>query len=81
MKDQERAVQKIEEGDAWAESDEVVELTVRRPMDKVIPVRLSSEKWEELRREGRELGVGPSTLARMWILEKLRQVALAGKSA
>lgn len=81
MKDQERAVQKIEEGDAWAERDEVVELKVRRPMDKVIPVRLSSEKWEELRREGRELGVGPSTLARMWILEKLRQVALAGKSA
>jgi len=31
--------------------------------------------------EARELGVGPTTLARMWILERLRQVVAAGKSA
>ena len=54
---------------------------MKRPLDKVIPVRLPSEKWEELRREARELGVGPTTLARMWILEKLRQVMLTRKSA
>lgn len=77
----EREVQKIEEGEAWEETDEVVEIEVKRPLDKVIPVRLPSEKWEELRREARELGVGPTTLARMWILEKLRQVLLARKSA
>ena len=43
-----------------------------------IPVRLSAEKWEELRKEARELGIGPTTLARMWILERLRQRTKAG---
>jgi hypothetical protein len=81
MNDIEREVQKLEEGEAWEETDEVVEIEVKRPLDKVIPVRLPSEKWEELRREAHELGVGPTTLARMWILEKLRQVMLTRKSA
>lgn len=81
MDDIEREAKRIEEGEAWEETDEVVEVEVKRPLDKVVPVRLPSEKWEELRREARELGVGPTTLARMWILEKLRQVMLARKSA
>jgi hypothetical protein len=79
MNEIDREVQRLEEGEAWEETDEVVEVEVKRPLDKVIPVRLSSEKWEELRREARELGVGPTTLARMWILEKLRQVVLTRK--
>ncbi len=77
----EEQVKKIEAGDAWEESDEVVEVQVKRPLDKVVPVRLPSDKWEELRREAHELGVGPTTLARMWILEHLRRVRLARKSA
>jgi hypothetical protein len=81
MDDIDDEVQGLEEGEAWEETDEVVEVEVKRPLDKVIPVRLPSEKWEELRREARELGVGPTTLARRWILEKLRQVMLAKKSA
>jgi hypothetical protein len=68
-----RAVQRIEEGDAWDETDEVVHVEVKKPMDKVIPVRLPSDKWEQIRVEARELGIGPTTLARMWILERLRQ--------
>ncbi len=81
MTDIEREVQKLEEGEAWEETDEVVEIEVKRPLNKVIPVRLPAQKWEELRREARELGVGPTTLARMWILEKLRQAAPTKKSA
>ncbi len=81
MTDIEREVQKLEEGEAWEETDEAVEIEVKRPLNKVIPVRLSSEKWEELRREAHDVGVGPTTLARMWILEKLRQVMLTKKSA
>jgi hypothetical protein len=81
MKDIEREVQRLEEGEAWEETDEVVEIEVKRPLDKVIPVRLPSEKWEELRREARELGIGPTTLARMWILERLRQAMLTKRSA
>jgi hypothetical protein len=81
MNDIEREVRKLEEGEAWEETDEVVEVEVKRPLNKVIPVRLPSEKWEELPREARDVGVGPTTLARMWILEKLRQVMLTKKSA
>ena len=77
MTDLDREVERIERGDAWDESDEVVKVEVMKALDKVIPVRLSAEKWEELRREARELGVGPTTLARMWILECLRQKAQA----
>lgn len=72
-------VRRVEEGQAWEQDDEPVEVEVRKPLDKVVPVRLSSEKWAELRREARELGVGPTTLARMWILEKLRQAVPTGK--
>ena len=73
MADVDKEVEKIEQGDAWDESDTVVNVEVKKPLDKVIPVRLTSDKWEQIREEARELGVGPTTLARMWILERLRQ--------
>jgi len=81
MNDIEREAQKLETGEAWEKTDEVVEIEVKRPLEKVIPVRLSSDKWEELRREARELGIGPTTLARMWILERLRHATLSRRSA
>lgn len=81
MDEIERELKRIEEAEAWEESDEVVEVEVKRPLDKVVPVRLPSDKWERLRREARELGVGPTTLARMWILEKLRQSLASSKTA
>jgi len=73
MADIDKAIRDIEQGNAWDESDEVVKVEIKKPLDKVIPVRLSGDKWEELRREARKLGVGPTTLARMWLLERLRQ--------
>ena len=75
----ESEVQRIDDGEAWEETDEVVEVEVKRPLDKVVPVRLPSKEWEELRRTAREVGVGPTTLARMWLLERLRQSAVRGK--
>jgi hypothetical protein len=77
MDELDSAAAAIEQGDAWLDSDEVVNLEVKQPLDKVIPVRLSAEKWAAVRREARELGVGPSTLVRIWVLEKLRDVAAA----
>ena len=71
-------IERIEQGDAWDKADVVVQVEVKKPLDKVIPVRLSGEKWEELRKEARELGIGPTTLARMWLLERLRQGTKAG---
>jgi len=73
MADLDKAVERIEQGEAWDKTDEVVQAEVKKPLDKVIPVRLSADKWEEIRQEARELGIGPTTLARMWILEHLRQ--------
>ena len=81
MGDLDREIARLEAGDTWRDDDEVVKLEVKRPLDMVVPVRLSSETWEELRQEARELGVGPTTLSRMWILEKLRNVRAAKKSA
>jgi hypothetical protein len=74
MADTDKEVEKIEQGDnAWDETDEVVRVEVKKPLDKVIPVRLPADKWEQIREEARELGIGPTTLSRMWILERLRQ--------
>ena len=73
MTNVDKEIQRIEQGEAWDETGEVVEVEVKKPLDKLIPVRLSAEKWEKLRREAHELGIGPTTLARMWILERLRQ--------
>jgi len=72
MANVDRVVEEIERGDAWDENDEVVRVEVSKPLNKVIPVRLPADKWEQIREEARELGVGPTTLARMWILERLR---------
>jgi len=74
MSDSEPEVRKIEKGEAWQKTDEEVEVDVKRPLDKVVPVRLPADPWEELRREARERGVGLSTLARTWILDKLGEV-------
>jgi hypothetical protein len=73
MTDIDKTVEKIEQGDAWEETDEVVPVETKKPLDKVIPVRLPADKWEQIREDARGLGVGPTTLARMWILERLRQ--------
>ena len=73
MNDMDKVVERIERGDAWDETDEVVAVEAKKPLDKVIPVRLSADKWEQIRAEARELGIGPTTLARMWILERLRR--------
>jgi len=71
MADLDKAVRNIEQGDAWDESDKVVHIEAKKPLDKVIPIRLSADKWEELRKEATGLGIGPTMLARMWLLERL----------
>ncbi|MGH7862847.1 MAG: hypothetical protein ACREOS_11495 [Candidatus Dormibacteraceae bacterium] len=66
-------IKRIERGgEAWGEADQIVEVIVKRPLDTVVPVRLTAATYAELRRAARERGVGPSTLIRMWLLERLR---------
>ena len=75
MNEQSKAIEKIERGNAWEDTDVVVDVAVKKPLDKIIPIRLSADKWQQMREEAKELGIGPTTLARMWILERLRQQA------
>lgn len=70
-----REVERIDVGgDAWEGSKPLPKARQPHfgsPMDKVLPVRLTTEQWERLHAEARRRGVGPSTLLRMWALEKL----------
>lgn len=77
MRGIEQEIERIEREDAWDDADQAVRIGAKQPLDKVVPVRLTSEQWEQLRREAREMGVGPSTLVWNWTLEKLREDALA----
>jgi hypothetical protein len=77
VEDLDRTARRIESGDAWDETVELVELDVRRPLDKVVPIRLSAEQWEELRGQARERGLSSAALMRTWVLDKLRRVPVS----
>lgn len=69
----EREIERIDQGgDAWEDTDAVVGIEVKQPLDIVVPVRLSTATWDGLYKEARQHGIGPSALVRMWVLEKLR---------
>jgi hypothetical protein len=71
-----------EEADFWdthSSEDFADELTpvddvkfVRVKNKKALTVRIEDDTYEELSKEAREKGIGPSTLARMLILEHLQ---------
>jgi hypothetical protein len=80
MESRDETIDRIDAGeDAWHEDDEVVELEIKQPLKVVVPIRLTPEHWEALHKEAKKLGVGPTTLARMWLLERLNQKAAAPK--
>jgi predicted DNA binding CopG/RHH family protein len=45
---------------------------VKAQPKKGITIRLEEDKLAEVRRQAREKGIGPSTLIRMWVLERLQ---------
>jgi hypothetical protein len=55
--------------------DELVEvkLKVGRPLGHILAVRLNAKTIGRLGELGRKKGIGASTLARMWLLERLEQ--------
>ena len=69
-----------EEADFWDThsfadyQDETKPARVRfaKNLSEGITIRFDSETLESLRAKAKEKGVGPTTLARMWILERLR---------
>jgi hypothetical protein len=71
MNELDREIERLEEGNAWEDTDEVVDVEFKKPLNVVVPVRLSGDTWRVLRHEAEQVGVGPSTLARMWLMERL----------
>ena len=56
--------------DEWVE---VKHVKVARPLGHILAVRLDARTIDRLAEVGRAKGLGPSTLARMWLLERLEQ--------
>jgi len=55
-----------------------VRMRLKKPLEAGITLRLDVETLRELRETAAEKGIGLSSLARMWLLERLRQEHLAG---
>jgi len=70
-----------EEAHFWATHDTTefeeefkeVQVKVARPLDHILAVRLEARTIDRLAAVARTKGIGPSTLARMWLLERLEQ--------
>ena len=54
-----------------------VQITVGQELATRLTVRLDQADRQELIKRARSMGIGPSTLARMWLKERLRQEAQA----
>ena len=75
-----------EEAAFWATHDitdfttgtKPVRMRLKKPLGTGITMRLDTEMLKQLQEKAAEKGIGPSSLARMWIMERLRQEHLAG---
>jgi hypothetical protein len=72
---------RAEEAEFWDTHDstqfedefEEVKIRVARPLGHILAVRLDATTLDKLAAVGRKKGIGPSTLARMWLLERLER--------
>ena len=79
-----RFANEAEMGDFWDthspedfpdEFEDVEAAISPRLLTRVLTIKLSYEMIEQLRKAARDQGIGPSTPARIWILERLRDSA------
>ncbi len=59
----------------FAEESSPVQITVGQELAERLTLRLDHDDRQELVRRAKAMGVGPSTLARIWLKERLRQEA------
>jgi hypothetical protein len=59
-------------GDYWDEL-KPVELVFAKNLSENLNIRFDDETLVKIRKEAKKRGVGPTTLVRMWTLEKLQQ--------
>lgn len=52
---------------------EVKQVKVQQPLGHILGVRLEAKVIDELAAIAQRKGIGPSTLARMWLMERLDQ--------
>ena len=63
-------------GDFWDELEDVdIVFELKKPRSETLIVRLQKDFKDRLERVARSRGLNMSTLARMWLIEKLREVA------
>jgi len=58
-----------------------VKLEFAKPLVHILGVRFDAKTIDRLSELGNGLGVGPSTLVRMWIMEKLKSVSRKSKQS
>ena len=61
----------------FAEESTPVQVTVGQEVAERLTLRLDQTDREKLVKHAREKGIGPTTLARIWLKERLRQEAAA----
>ena len=60
--------------DFWDELEDVdIVFELKKPRDETLIVRIQKEFKDKLERAARSKGLNISTLARMWLMEKLRE--------
>jgi hypothetical protein len=75
--EQEREIEQIDNGESTAEwGGEEVKLHTKRALTESMLVRIDAQTSLTLKRLASARGIGPSTLVRMWILEKLKTEAV-----
>ncbi len=57
----------------YADFSTPVKIEVSPNLTSVLTIRIEGEDFEQLAQRARELGIGTSTLARIWIRERLPQ--------
>ena len=63
----------VEFEDQFEPAEDVRFILLRGRPKKPLTVRLPDDTLAALTKQAHELGVGPSTLVRMWVLERLRE--------
>lgn len=66
--------------DYWDEMEEI-DVEVKRSPTEVVGLRLEKQDLEQIKKVARKLGMGYSTLLRVWIKEKLRERQATGAKA
>lgn len=58
-----------------------VKLEFAKPLVHILGVRLDAKTIDQLAKLGSGMGIGPSTLVRMWVMEKLRSLGRRSKQS